>query len=341
MAYLAHALMPAPLNPNCLTATVEALAVRRGLVPHLALAHFEHEFHLRNVAALPAIVDGKAAFEVDGAFPYAFAPQAVTGRVYDRMRQRCGLEVGIEHLPGGDALLSRLAQLDHHAVVMLDPFHLAGRHEHGVTHGLIFVLVNGVDADGRLGALEQNVGQLHLSREAMKASAEHFARTRGSVEIHHPIAVPPTRDVTAVEVAADIARFLANHRDGSPHAGRQGLASFEALYAAHLELDQVFAVPGTWKMFGERHANARFLEAARDAGLPFAAGYGGLDALAAGYRECGDIWLAIHRFQQFAQKSGGARLLRRNLDSIRELRQAEDRLAERLDEHAHWLAALQ
>ncbi|MGK6327847.1 hypothetical protein ACMGEE_12280 [Erwinia sp. DT-104] len=337
--FIHYATLPSTENINCFMATLECYAQHNQLADNFSLSHFEHEFYLKNIES-NAFTPTHSSFGIDTAWGCNDSLEMMTDRVVNRIRERCGVAISLEMVFDATGLIQRLHHMGDHAICIFDPFYLPESVNYGIRHSLSVCIVNGyAEKTEKFGLLERKQGQSYVAETELKKSADYFIRSKGSCHLFHLAKIPPVVALAEIDIKADLERILTHFYSSESHAGLAALDKFQQRYPELLSFDRAFIIPWAERCFGERYANARFLQALLDGGHPAAQAQPScFKELIEIYNKTGDLWRSFEVFHLYSVSQGKPAILQRNLTLIADIVENEKRcvqLLERLRESLH------
>ncbi|MEI2263936.1 hypothetical protein [Erwinia sp. CGal63] len=330
--FIHYAAMPSTENINCFMATLECYAQHNQLADNFSLSHFEHEFYLKNSES-DVFTSTHSHFGIDTAWECSDSLEMMTDRVVNRIRERCGVAVSLEMVFDPAGLIQRLHDNRDHAICIFDPYYLPGSVNFGLRHSLSVCIVNGyAEHTGKFGLLERKQGQSYVEETELKKSADYFIRSKGSCHLFHLTKVPPVVALTEIDIKADLERILSHFHSSGGDAGLAALDKFQQRYPELLNYDRAFIIPWAERCFGERYANARFLQSLLDGGHPAAKAQPSCFVdLIEMYKKTGDLWRSFEVFHLYSVNQGKPAILQRNLTLIEDIVENERGCVRRLE----------
>ncbi|MDD4913312.1 MAG: hypothetical protein PHP57_13550 [Sideroxydans sp.] len=331
--------LPAPRNPNCLTASIESICVRRGWCQDLSLIHAHHGFqYLRQPFAATSLTAENPPLkelQISSAWPYTFSRSGIGGDVLDRLRRYYGISLIIEELTEPAELVAN-SLLQVGSLVAVDPYYVQGRKEWNLRHSLIFVVVNGLDREnGQVAILEQNVGQLFISIDDFVRSLYTTADLQGYS--HRYIL---TRDAPLEAWSIDDLRLCL--RNALMTGGEDTVAQLKAFVDDYIQVTHSGAiptVPAAWKFFGERYSFARYLDSISSRLSTYMREV--VHPLSTTLVRSGAGWETFSRFQTALESTFDQRLLKRQVALLQMIEKEEGQIAEIIERSYHTLDSIQ
>ncbi len=294
------------------------------MVDDFSLSHFEHEFYLKD-AASNYFGPTHSDFGIDSAWACNDSVEMMSDRVVNRLRDRCGIAVSLEMVFSPDGLIQRLDEMKNHAICIFDPFYLAGSVNYGVRHSLSVCIVNGyAEKTDCFGLLERKHGQSYVTKAELKNSAAHFILSRGSCHLFHLTRINPAVSLKEIDILPDLDRILTHFYSDNENAGLSGLFRFQQRYPELLSYKKPFIIPWAERCFGERYANARFLQKLLDGDHPAAKRQSEIFLeLIESYNNSGALWRSFEVFHLYSVSQNQPAILQRNLTIIENIIECE------------------
>ncbi|MHC5176588.1 hypothetical protein [Serratia sp. Tan611] len=330
--FIRYQTMPSQDSINCFMATLECFAQRNQLTDDLSLAHFEHEFYLKNSESND-FISVHSKFGIDTAWACVDSLEMMNDRVVERIRARCGVAISLEMVFDCEGLIQRLHAMNDHAVCIFDPFYLPRSINFGVKHSLSVCIVNGYDPEqGVFGLIERKNGQSFVSLDAMRESTKHFIRSRGSCHIFHLAKVKRVVSPDNIDIRSDLERIIKHFYSKDNDTGLQALKRFPKRYAELLAFEKPFIIPWAERCFGERYGNARFLQKLLNEKHPMVSEeHHRCCELIELYQELGGLWRSFEVFHIYSVTHNNPTILQRNLPLLENIINNENRCLQVLE----------
>jgi hypothetical protein len=314
-------------SPNCFTATLACYLKKRFLLEDVKLAHFEHEYHIRNPDS-SQVTGIHSSLTIEPGWDMSSTESVLSHRVFERLKQRYGIKVRCAKFNDFRQYFSALDSESFHVMSAVDPYFMAASPYYLKDHAFSVCIVNGKDSEkGLIHFVERKHQQSQLTFDEFEDNFNYFVNSRGAMEIYFIERELVAFDIDHIDIRQDLQRVTKHMLSNNEASGINALSKFIVQYPVLLAQNKPFLVPWTERCFGECYANSRFLEGLLSEGHKFALeNKQQVHELINHYDQLANLWRSFELFHLFSVSNNDHKILHRNRTILDEIFRQEQSL---------------